>query len=281
MHEGMLCSMDVHLGDGSPLTEADMRAVVHLLGDVIACQGSYADKKRHLMDGLCHLIDADAWVWTLAQVGTDRPATHVGFIHGGFDDGRFARFLEAIEHPETHALSAPFIRELYAGEQSQLTRVRQQLDPEDKFVACDAHALWKDANIGPLLFSARSIADGGVSGIGLYRNFARPSFSERDARIAHILLSEVSWLHGQDWPEDRGETVVKLPPRQRVVLNAMIQGWNRKKIADHLGLSVNTVHGYAKNIFQHFQVHSQAELVSRFSWGDGGDTPRLGSRGRP
>ena len=37
------------------------------------------------------------------------------------------------------------------------------------------------------------------------------------------------------------------------------------------GLSVNTVHGYAKVIFKHFGVHTQSELVTRFTKGDGGD----------
>jgi len=35
---------------------------------------------------------------------------------------------------------------------------------------------------------------------------------------------------------------------------------------DHL--SVDTVHGYAKVIFKHFGVHSQTQLVTRFSKGD-------------
>ena len=42
-------------------------------------------------------------------------------------------------------------------------------------------------------------------------------------------------------------------------------------IARHIGLSVNTVHGYIKLIFKHFNVHSQSELIARFSQGDGHD----------
>jgi DNA-binding NarL/FixJ family response regulator len=52
-----------------------------------------------------------------------------------------------------------------------------------------------------------------------------------------------------------------------------VQGWPRKKIADHLGLSENTVHGYTKKIYQHLGQHSQAELIARFTLGRGRDQP--------
>lgn len=46
---------------------------------------------------------------------------------------------------------------------------------------------------------------------------------------------------------------------------------SRRKITPHLGLSINTVHAYSKFIFKHFGVHSQSELITRLSKGDGGD----------
>lgn len=263
---------------GAPhLTESDVRNLTRLLGDVIAAGGSHAEKKRLLMDGICQLIGAESWVWTLAQLNENGATTHLGFLQGGFDDDRFARFLEAIEHPDTRVLSEPLAQALHSGAQEHLTRLRQQMDPEDKFLTFDGNRAWELADIGPLLVSLRKLPDSGVSGIGIYRRQGGEPFTEREAKIAHILLSEVGWLHLQDWPADRGESVIKLSPRQRVVLNALILGWNRKKIADHLKLSVHTVHGYVKGVFHHFGVHSQAELISRFSWGNGGDSPHLGN----
>lgn len=99
----------------------------------------------------------------------------------------------------------------------------------------------------------------------------RPHFVEREARIAHIVLSEVPWLHFKAFPDRQSKEMTNLYPRHRTVLNCLCEGWSRKTIADHLGLSTNTVHGYSKVIFKHFGVHSQAELVARFSKGDGGD----------
>ena len=110
-----------------------------------------------------------------------------------------------------------------------------------------------------------------MSAIGMYRELGEPHFDEREAKIAHIMLSEVPWLHFKEYPDRESRELSRLYPRHRTILNYLCEGWNRKKIADQLGLSVNTVHGYTKVIFKHFGVHSQAELLSRFSKGDGGD----------
>ncbi|MEI9997745.1 MAG: LuxR C-terminal-related transcriptional regulator [Verrucomicrobiota bacterium] len=79
------------------------------------------------------------------------------------------------------------------------------------------------------------------------------------------------WLHEQGWPEDRGATVHQLARRQRMALNLLIAGQGRKQIADHMKISVNTVHEYIKDIYDFFGVHSQAELMSRFYEGNGHD----------
>jgi DNA-binding NarL/FixJ family response regulator len=112
---------------------------------------------------------------------------------------------------------------------------------------------------------------GGISGVAVYRRLGEPQFNEREARIAHIILTEVPWLHFQAFPDQQTREITGLYPRHRTVMNLLCEGWGRKRIADHLGLSVNTVHGYSKVIFRHFGVHSQAELIHRLTKGDGGD----------
>lgn len=243
--------------------------MVALLGDVLAAPGSHAEKKRLLMDGLCGLVEADAWAWTLSQFVPGQAPTYVGFLHGGFDDGRFARYLDALEHADMKWMLKEFAEDLVS-HRNHITRLRDQVVQDEYYLASPVSKLFSAANIGPIIISGRPVTGGGVSGIGLYRNGERAMFTERESQIAHIVLTEVAWLHDWGWPEDRGESVVKLTPRQRTVLNALIQGWCRKKIAVHLGLSVHTVHGYIKAVFSHFGVHSQAELISRFSWGSGG-----------
>lgn len=254
----------------SPLLEEDVRGIVRLLGKVVASTGDIDTKRRILMEGICKLVNAESWVWCMAQYEPDRPPSFVGMVHGGFDDARFARFVEAMNHPAIEQVTRASTLELKA-KGTHLTRTLRQMDPDCLLENSPAAPYWIRANIGTLMVSQKPMAEGGISAIGVYRQTGAPHFDERETRIAHILLSEVPWLHFHAFPDRENQEIARLYPRHRTILNLLCEGWNRKKIADHLELSINTIHGYVKAIFQHFGVHSQAELISRFSKGDGGD----------
>ena len=252
------------------LPEPDVRKIVNLLGGVIAAPGDIHEKRRLLMDGLCVMIDATAWVWAMSEFHPDKPPLSVGLLHGGFDEARFACYLDAINHPDMQQVMRHSSLE-YHRKGTHLTRTRRQMDPDHILEASAAAASWEKADIGDLMVSTRPMEGGGVSAIGIYRNLGGNPFNERQAKIAHIVLSEVPWLHFHSFPDQPSREITKLYPRHRMILNCLCEGWSRQKIADHLGLSVNTVHGYVKVIFKHFRVHSQSQLVARFSKGDDGD----------
>jgi DNA-binding CsgD family transcriptional regulator len=154
-----------------------------------------------------------------------------------------------------------------AGGGSQVTLLREEIDPSADFAASGAYPLWLEADIAPLILSARPVTEKCMSAIGIYRRPDQPLFNERESRIAHILLSEVSWLHATGWPEDFGARVPTLSPRCRLVLNLLLEGHSRKMVADKLEISIHTVSGYVKEIYRTFGVQSHAELLRRFSGG--------------
>jgi DNA-binding CsgD family transcriptional regulator len=251
------------------LTEKDVRAIVRLLGKVVTSPRNFNQQRRMIMNGLSRLICADAWLWCMANYKPDDPLTHSGILHGGFDDTRFARFLEAINHPALESVSRRSAIELQ-NRGRQITRTLAQLeDPGVRLMDSEAGPFWKRAGIGTLMLSLRPMETGGITGIGMYRNLGRPDFQEKDAAIAHILLTEIPWLYYEKF-EDL-EEVSRLYPRHRTVLNLLCEGWDRNKIASHLGRSIHTINGYVKEIFKHFGVNSQSELIARFTKGDGGD----------
>jgi DNA-binding CsgD family transcriptional regulator len=254
------------------LHEDDVRSIVRLLGEVIVVPGGHHEKKLMLMSGLCALIGADAWIWGVGQHDPDHVPFYVAFDRGNIDDTRFARLMEAVNHPEMAEFARPFSEEL-ALTGSHLTRLRQQINRVGTFSGSQAEQAWLRADIDGVILSCKPLPDGGFSSIGIYRNAGRPLFSERESRIAHILLSELPWLHLQGWPDERGGSASILSPRLRTVLNLMIEGWSRKQVAHQLGITENTIHGYVKEIYRHYGVHSHAGLVKRFSRGDGGDLP--------
>ncbi len=253
------------------LPEKDVRQLVSLLGSVAILDGDLASKKRHLMNGLCEIIGADCWGWTLLlPVKPGEKPGAAAFMHGGFSEERFCNFLEAIEHPDMAHFNERFLGEVYS-RQCHTTRLRQQLDPDNNFLTSSVYPLWQKANIGPLMLSCYPFPDGCLSFVAIYRNESDELFAERESRIAHIVLSEVPWLHAESWPQAKQIKGGMLSPRQRTTLSLLLEGLGRKQIAAHLDISENTVSGYVKEVYRFYNVQSHAQLMKHFSDGDGGD----------
>lgn len=253
------------------LDESDVRDMVRLIGEVAAIPGGHAEKKRFLMEGLCKLVNVDCWIWTLStQRDPDKPQVHVNFMNGGFTDEGLVKLLQAIEHPDMVEVAKNFFVEL-KGQQSHLTRSRFQITTPEFLSGTGAAQAWKDANIGPTILSLYPLDASASSTVGLYRHYGKPEFTPRESRIAHIILAEIPWLHQEGWPEDRGAKIPALSKRIRLTLNLLILGRSQKQIAEQMKISTHTVQGYIKETYRAFGVHSQAELMSRFFQGNGGD----------
>jgi DNA-binding CsgD family transcriptional regulator len=255
------------------LAQDDVREMVRLVGEVAALPGGHTEKKHYLMKGLCKLIDADAWIWGLScQRDPAQPRVYVSFMNGSTSKECFKKVLKALEHPEIVALTSKFLAQVEE-EKAHLTRLKHQITDESRFALLEAHPIWKEADVGCLIMSLRPLDPCSGSAIGLCRRYNREKFTARESRIAHIVLTEVPWLHEQGWPKDRGVCVPAFSNRQRVTLNLLTLGQNRKQIATGMNISMHTVQGYVKNIYRHFNVHSQAELMNRFYEGNGQDVP--------
>lgn len=249
------------------LAETDVRTIVHLLGEIIAMRGDFNACRRKLMDGLCSIIGADSWLWCIAYFESGKPLAHSGILHGGFDDEQFSWFLQAINHPSTGAANRVAAEKLMHGKHVTLP-LSEIDDPAGPVFSRESAPLWQKAGVGTLMLSLHAINPTTATGVGLYRRPGKPDFNERERLIAHILLTEVTWLHYENFPDQ--SVVLRLFPRHRTVLNLLCDGWPRKKIAGQLGISENTVHGYVKEIFRHFRVASHSELMARFRTGIGG-----------
>lgn len=257
----------------SPITEDDFRAVVRILADVSCMHGSPDLKRNHLMNEIGLLIGTDTWLWGVSPL-LDPGKQPIYLFHnsGGIDNERMALMLAAIEHPDTGAMTGKIAAEI-AEAHGQITRLRQDVIDNDWFLNSPANPLWRRANVGPILFSARPLPGIGVSILAFYRSLSAPLFSEREARIAHIVLSEVGWLHHSGLPHAAAKNLPKLPPRCRLILNQLVRGRARKEIAGDLDISIHTVNDYMKQIYRHFGVRSQVELIARLRSGDGNHSP--------
>jgi DNA-binding NarL/FixJ family response regulator len=55
-----------------------------------------------------------------------------------------------------------------------------------------------------------------------------------------------------------------LSPREKQVIELLAQGFLYKEIADQLELSITTVNGYIRSIYEKLQVHSRSQAVAKF-----------------
>jgi DNA-binding NarL/FixJ family response regulator len=58
--------------------------------------------------------------------------------------------------------------------------------------------------------------------------------------------------------------IAKLTPREQEVLALLARGYVAKEIADTLGISIWTVHGHIKSVFEKLGVHTRTEAVVKF-----------------
>jgi len=234
----------------SPITEDDFRAVVRILGDVASMDGGPDEKRNYLMRELGVLLDVDTWLWGVAPlIEPGRQPVYIFKNTGGLDEKRMALLVNAIEHPESGAMTASLARAMI--ETGHVTRLRQDIVPDERFLNSAAHPFWKAANVGPLILSLRPIPGVGTSVVGFYRAVSAPHFTPREARIAHIVLTSVTWLHEAGLPHTAARDVPKLPPRGRHILLQLVSGRPRKDIAADLGISVHTVNDHMKQIYLH------------------------------
>lgn len=254
------------------LPEQDVRALVRLLGDVAAMQSGIAERKTRLMDGLAELVEADVWMWNVTSMsGGDYGGIRV--VQRGLSDRQMARYFEASYQTDALPEMVAVAELMTMGE--PFTRRRQELVADDVWQArARQDSAYFDLNIDQSIYTLVPVAGGVWSCAGLHRHWGRPPFTEREARLVHIVFSEVGWLHRAELPgEEDADLVPRLTPRLRTVFGLMMDGFSRSQIAEHLSLSSYTVRDYMSEIYRHFGVGSQVELMRRLTVGDGRDRP--------
>lgn len=90
-------------------------------------------------------------------------------------------------------------------------------------------------------------------------------FTERERRIASMILEEVKWLLAPAIGASRKP--FNLSPRENQVLGLLVAGKDRKAIADRLDLSPNTVSGYIRTLYRKMGIRSHVELLTKTSAG--------------
>mgnify|MGYP000157662675 CR=1 FL=1 len=266
------------LADSFMLGQQDVRAMVRLLGDIAGLDAEQSVKRRELMRGMRTLIDADAWVWTVSQLSPDDGRmTSISLMHEGFSEMDDVRVIESETDPAVPTPDGPLWTPFFFSSHP-MTRQRQQMIDDTTWYEHPHTKKYRQGFIDDYAYSFTPLgnADHRIASIvAFHRRWGRPPFTQRDARIIHIMSSEVRWLHEAAVPGDGGKKADGLSPRLRTILALILQSYSRKQMAHHLTLSIHTINDYFKALYKHFNVSSGPELMRRFMAGDSGDINKI------
>lgn len=101
--------------------------------------------------------------------------------------------------------------------------------------------LLKSALPREIVAAVRETHDGGVP--------MSPRVAQRVLQLLAALLPPTPQIH--------------LAPREQELLQHLVAGLSNKEIATRLGISIHTVDGYARSLFEKLGVHSRAAAVAR------------------
>jgi DNA-binding CsgD family transcriptional regulator len=241
----------------------DVRAIVRMLGEVAVLDAELPGKRRFLLEELAKLIGADAWFWVHFR---DHPLAKSQmsfmFVDGGWESEE-QRMI--IFEGCTSEAGEPINIATRKDCDVHRTRRRVDLIPDEQWYGSElCEKYYHGADFGDSLYSNYPLGDDYYSLIVFMRRLGRVPFDRREVCIAHVVTSEVDWLHrgGVDVPAK--EHVNKLSNRQRQVLLLLLSGDSVKQIARKLSLSAYTVNGHLKMIYERFHVSSRGELLAQF-----------------
>jgi DNA-binding NarL/FixJ family response regulator len=78
---------------------------------------------------------------------------------------------------------------------------------------------------------------------------------------AHIARQVVQFFHRSEAPATEAE---RPSPREREILDLLVQGLVLKEVADQLGIGLETVRTHVNHIYQKLHVRSRTEAVVKY-----------------
>jgi DNA-binding CsgD family transcriptional regulator len=233
---------------GIILRECDAKEIASILGDIAGRIDDLPEKRQRLIGQLAISLSADAWFRSRAPAPNTGEPLPPGEVTS--EGGLTSRAAGVV----AKSISAEL-----GGRGREAAR---------GVIAADADAGTVGTRTSMPFLSAPQPQERGISWVVMLRRPGRPRFSERELRFANTILSEIPWFHADDptpIATHGAEDEPPLPPRLAQVLAMLLNGRPRKEIAQGLGISLHTVHGYAKDLYARFGVHSQAELICKLA----------------
>lgn len=255
------------------LTRDDVAALLRVVARAAAEPGGEMARRRRVLEGLRTLLDAEHFVWSVDKLADHAAGTVPAVFVHNLSERQWSTLMaghQDVAHPppEMSGLQRLLTRQLH------VTCRRQDLISDAAWNDAMHVTLYRRAcDLDQGLWSAtRADGDHTVHTLVFHRAWGRPAFTERECQLLHLACHGCRALLCPD-PPDPADACHTLSPRLRTVFTLMLNGQTQRSIASELGLSTNTVSGYMKDIYRHFNVGGQVELLRRFMTGAGMPPP--------
>jgi len=256
---------------GELLRYDQVRTLVRLVAEVREIHRFDPAGPRHLIAGLNRIIGATAGG---CVIDSDFVPEGRGSFRPAVLDGWEPSTLRALTVLDSQGSSfSPLVRGLMRGcpltAGAVFTATRQELVTDrswyqDPYV-CE-HLL--PTHLDHAIYSsARGASPRVVQGLGFHREKKDRPFDARDRALIQLFHVEYGALLLPPQPGFASPVSAQLPPRQRQVLELLVEGLADKEIAERLGISRHTVNQYTKQIYRRFGVTSRAVLTARLRRG--------------
>jgi DNA-binding CsgD family transcriptional regulator len=264
------------MNDAPPLQLSDARPVFRLLGEVRELGADPFAWRRHLLEGLLHILRAQVGMaGEVAEIGPSMkviPLVDVGWRDAAQRDG-YMRYLTVRAYRRDPLVDLTLTRhtEPYLATADVIGRAEWE--------ASEAATFRQVAGLSEFVYSsAPTYLPRHVASWSLLRAAGEPPFAETECRLALLVSEELAHMwnppsaaravgaaHGAPHPDGGNGSGADrpLPPRLRQVLDFLRAGLSEKEIGIMLALSAHTVHDYVKTLHKQYDASTRGELLAR------------------
>lgn len=242
---------------------ADVQAILRLVGGAAELWYQPQLQRQFTLDALCTLLQAKVAVcYTFGDRLIGGPTACGPLTQVGLDDAGRGVF-------ETYLASGaprdPVLDVLVPLEGRVKTLTRPDAVTDEQWYASPHFAeVRRPLGVdGALYVKIVAASIGQQTIVMLTRAAGEPPFTDRDAYLCELCLSEMAWPYTPhvDYTDPR---IDALQPRLKKVMRHLLEGDSEKQVALKLGLSPHSVHQYVKQLYAQLEVCSRGELLAQW-----------------
>jgi DNA-binding CsgD family transcriptional regulator len=241
-----------------------VRELLRLLGEAYELTDRAA-VPTHLVSGFLRIIGGVGILRLQVYDYAPNGATDIRHcIDVGFDDDYRRRVRDQYLHsPQIDPAVVQLLVRHEELSREGLSVIRRADEVDDSYWYDSRYVaeLRRPARIDDGIYTGRLLGGQRADGLGVYRAWGDLAFTDEDRELTRLFHHEV--LCRFALPE-HGLEVVRLSPRERQTLAALLSGRRRKEIAADFGLSVHTVNEYVRSLYRRIGVSGLPELYQRY-----------------